>query len=111
MIVWTVIFSLVTYRATRFLIEDSLIDTPRDWLKKTVIMRGKIPGVRYNPNPTPAWRSKLYELTECPYCVSVWVALASVGCARLTGASVPQPFWVWLASAGGCMIVWSVVED
>lgn len=110
MLIWTVIFSLVVYRVTRFLIEDALIDRQRNWLKKK-IMGGRIPGVRYSENPTARWREKLHELTECPYCVSVWVALVSVGSARLAGASVPQPFWVWLASAGGCMVAWKWVED
>ena len=100
-----VVLSLASYRITRFLIEDDLIETPRGWLKTKI----------YKPNPDtlkPAsrLRIKLVDLLECPYCMSVWISAAAVALACWTW-SVPQPFWSWLAVCGGAMVVWQIVED
>ena len=108
MLIWIIVLSLVTYRVTRFLIEDSLIDGQRKWLKRKIV--GNDYGIVIQAQ-TPAWRAKLLELSECPYCISVWVALGSVISARLAGPGVPQPFWVWLATAGGSMYLWQHIED
>jgi len=101
-----VVLSLVVYRVTRFLIEDTLIDAPRMWLRKRIV--GNVVGVAVSN--TKPWRAKLIELSECPYCLSVWVSAATVLVAALT-SNVPLPFWVWLGTCGGAMLVWSTVES
>lgn len=122
MLTWIVVLSLVTYRCTRFIIDDALIDAQRCWVQKKIAgrqgsevgpPRGSFPicGKLIYVVPTAAWRAKLLELLDCPYCVSVWVALGSVMSARLAGPGVPQPFWVWLATAGGTMFWWKLIED
>jgi hypothetical protein len=103
---WIVVLSLVVYRVTRFLIEDPLIDAPRLWLRKRIV--GNVVGVAVSN--TKPWRAKLLELSECPYCLSVWVSAATVLVAAFT-SNVPLPFWTWLAVCGGCMVVWVIVED
>jgi hypothetical protein len=90
--------SLAVYRITRFVIDDTLIEEPRDWLRKKLV-EGKSTTVR----------TKILDLMECPYCVSVWVAAGAVLLASWTW-TVPEPFWSWLAVCGGAMIVWRIVE-
>jgi hypothetical protein len=93
-----VLCALVVYRVTRFLIADTLIEGTRtrfgDWLL------GSEPKV---------WRDKLYDLTTCPYCLSIWVSAATVAVVDAF-MSVPLPVLVWLASAGLAMVVWRIVE-
>lgn len=97
-----VLLSLVVYRTTRFLIDDSLIDEPRWWLEDKI--KGK-----WSSIDMPGWRAKLVELMGCPYCVSAYVAAGATALTDLY-TSVPLPVWVWLASMGGAMIVWRFVE-
>jgi hypothetical protein len=90
--------SLITYRITRFLISDSLIATPRIWLHQVLLGRvGRV-------------RQKVYELINCPYCLSVWIA-AGVIVGLDMFVSVPLPVAAWLATCAGCMMVWAYVED
>lgn len=94
-LVASLLLSGVTYRVTRFLMLDLLIEEPRQqlfaWLAK-------------HPN----WATvKLQELMVCPWCVSVWVAGAAV-LLTIPFASVPLPVWVWLASSAGCMVLWQL---
>lgn len=100
------ITSLVAYRVTRFLLRDSLIDGPRKWLYEKLLRP-------YRTNlaaPGQRWRDKVYELLDCPYCTSVWVAAATVAAVDAHGVSVPMPLFAWLATASGAMVVWRVVE-
>lgn len=98
-----IVLSLVAYRITRFLLEDSLIDAQRWWVQK------KIAGGVATHDATPKWRLKLLDLTECPYCASVWVSAAATGYAMIWWTA-PQPVLTWLGTCAGCMIVWRVVE-
>jgi len=101
MIELLVLISLVVWRIVRFLLRDSLIEHQRDWLY------GKIVGDMTHQAP---WRDKVYELLDCPYCLSIWISAATVAVAdRYT--TVPLPVYVWLAGSAGSMIVWRIVED
>lgn len=98
------VLSMVTYRATRFVILDTLIDEWRDmfhgWLlngKKTV----------------PLWREKLHELLACVFCLSIWVGLAlvftldrNVGLLAIIdkGISIPLPGLYWMALSTGSLV-------
>lgn len=92
-----VILSLITYRIARFLILDTLIDTPRIWFHQVLI--GK----------PAAWRMKLYELITCPYCLTIWIAAAVVAIADIF-YSIPAPIGMWLAAAAGSLIAWNIIE-
>lgn len=100
-----VALSLVTYRITRFALDDTLLEEWRwklqDWL------RGGPPGTA---GPPPSiLRQKLLSLTDCPYCFSVWVA---AGATALTDwrTSVQLPVWTWLATCGAAMAWWRLIE-
>jgi len=111
MISWVIVLSLVTYRLTRFFVEDSLIDGQRAWLLRKV--SGNEAGLilRDGPNgPTAKWRAKILYFLECPYCMSVWLCAASTAAAAMA-SDVMNPFFVWLAASGGTMIVWQICED
>lgn len=97
MIILLILMSLVTYRITRFVIDDTLIDLFRERLHMRLL--GK-PGW---------WRDKAYELTTCPYCLSVHVAWMTV-LITMIWVSVPLPVLMWLAVSGGAMVVWRTVE-
>lgn len=91
------VFSLVTYRLTRMVILDTLFDTPRIWFHGWLLGR------------TGRLRAKVYELVTCPFCISVWIAGVVVAAATIW-RPVPDPVWVWLASAAGSLMVWRFVE-
>lgn len=93
-----VVLSLAVYRVTRFAIRDTLIATPRIWLFQVLL--GK----------TGAWRKYLYELLNCPYCLSIWFA----GLAVIIAAgydTVPMPVFMWLAVSAGSLAVWNYIEE
>jgi Protein of unknown function (DUF1360) len=93
-----VVLSLACYRVTRFVIRDTL------WEHWRVKLGDRILGT--SPK---LWRDKLYDLLHCPYCLSVWVAAATVAAAD-GFVSVPLPLFSWLAVAAGSLVVWRVVE-
>lgn len=53
-----IVFLLAVYRATRLIIEDEILDGPRDWAYSKVKPGGK-----------------LAYLLGCPWCMSFWVAI------------------------------------
>jgi hypothetical protein len=60
--------ALASYRVTRLLVSDGIIDRPRDALMERLRRRE---------------RDKLVELIECPWCTGFWVALGVVVARRL----------------------------
>lgn len=100
-----VVLSLVSYRVTRFALDDTLLEEWRwklqDWL------RGGPPNTA---GPPPAlWRQKLLSLTDCPYCLSVHIAGWAVVITNQL-QPVPVPVWAWLAVSGLCMAWWRLIE-
>lgn len=93
-----IVLSFAVYRVTRFIVSDTLFEGSR--LKLILWLRERESMVA----------GKLIDLIECCYCVSVWVATATVVLADLFGMSVPEPFWVWLAICGGSMAIWNWTE-
>lgn len=53
-----IVFLLSVYRATRLIIQDEILDGPREWVYSKVKPGGK-----------------LEYLLSCPWCVSFWVAI------------------------------------
>ena len=93
------LLALASYRITRFIILDTLIETQRVW----VLMKlwGEAPS---------ATRQKLHELLVCSRCLSVWVSAAVVAITSIW-ISIPLPFLTWLGVCGAVLAIWRIVED
>jgi hypothetical protein len=79
--------ALASYRLTRLLVSDGIIDRPRGALMERLRRRE---------------RHKLVELIECPWCTGFWVALGVVAARRLA-PSVWDPIarvFAYSAAAG-----------
>jgi len=98
--VWLILTVFATYRITRFLIADSLIDGTRNRVKVWLAERSDHLAA-----------SKLFDLIDCPYCVSVWIAgaLTAINVDRIDG--IRDALLVWLGVAGATMLVWRNVES
>lgn len=92
------LMSVAVYRATRFVILDSLIDQQRIWFHTWLL--GVKPG---------AVRAKLFDLVTCAYCLTVWFSAVTV---LITDqfSVVPLPWLAWVATCGGAVIVWQWAE-
>lgn len=94
--------SLTAYRATRFIIEDDLIEKPRTKLKFKILAPEA--GVPKSP-----FRVKVVDLLECPYCMSVWVT-AGVFLATWAFTPIALPALSWGATCGAVMAWWRLIE-
>lgn len=94
-----IFLALATYRVTRFWIKDDLIAGQRIWIQNVTLGR--------KPN---AFREKLHELLGCHYCVSFWLALASV-LITMQWISIPLPALTVLAVWGVEPLLWRWSED
>lgn len=92
------VLGAVTYRVTRFIIRDTLIDGLR-WKVRTKLLNG---------DPSLV-RQKLMELLSCPYCLGIWVSAGAVGI-TLAFDDLPQPVWSWLAVAAIALAFWRYIE-
>lgn len=84
-----------SYRLTRFVVEDSLLDNPRESLF-----------AKYPPQT-----HKLTYLLSCPFCAGFWASGLMFAAAHLSGlANWPLRFDVvlWWAIAGGQAILSAV---
>lgn len=93
-----ILLSLAVYRVTRFVILDTIIAHQRIWLLNKILGR--------KPR---GWREKIHELLQCPFCLSVWLAGASVALGD-RWVSVPLPWLAWLGVCTGTVVVWRFVE-
>lgn len=113
--------SFVTYRATRFLIADSMIEVTRgrflNWLWPPPDFTADIAALVANagatpkaPTPPSFLRRKLYELVTCPYCLSIWLGGAAT---LIVWVFYPIPLpGLWpLALSTGSLILWRFIED
>ena len=98
-LVLLLVMSAVTYRVSRFIVLDTLIDEPRNWVLSWLEMR---------PNIVTA---KLIDLLGCPYCITIWVSAATVATTVAVGYDLPVPVWTWLAVATGSLVLWNVVDS
>ena len=92
-----ILYSLVSYRLTRFVHSDTILDEIRDRFQIWLVTKEKL------------WADKIYELSACPYCISVYTSAGTVLAARHY-QDFPMPFYVWLAVCGLTMVIWRVVE-
>lgn len=87
------VLALATYRVTRFLIHDTLIERPRLAVYKAL---GRHP--------------KLIELLTCPWCLSIWISAGIVAVTDIWFAPIALPVWVWLANSAVTMLCWNVLD-
>lgn len=98
-IVLVIILSAVVYRVSRFLVMDTLIDEPRNWVINQLERRpGKL-------------SEKLIDLFGCPYCITIWVSAAAVAVHAVAVDNLPVPIWTWLAVATGALVFWGIVDS
>lgn len=98
-IVLLVVLSAVTYRVSRFIVLDTLIDAPRNWVLSWLEM---------HPN---MFTNKLLELLGCPWCITIWVAAGAVAIQDQLIDGMPVPIWAWLAVATGSLVFWGIIDN
>jgi hypothetical protein len=98
LLILIVILGLVTYRVSRFIILDTLIEGWRDVFHSWLLSKPKL------------WRVKLEELLGCPFCVSIWVSAGACLLTRWLVGSFAMPVWVWLGAATVALVVWEIID-
>jgi hypothetical protein len=113
------ILSLVTYRVTRFIILDSLIERWREHFYEFILdplddADMDLVLTLHEDGPLhqlPWWRRKIYQLFSCPFCISVWVAGGAVALTEwLTDFDVVMPVWTWLAISALSLVVYTYID-
>lgn len=98
-----VVLSLVTYRLSRFIVLDSLIDGTRDRAYERLT----------SPDRLSTFRLKLVDLLTCNFCITIWVS--AVVCAGWAWIDGHWPGWafiyVWLAVAAGALLPWAYIDS
>ena len=94
-----VVLTLVSFRITRLLIDDTILDRPRQWVERKFMPRGGIKRRAGHP--------KLLELMGCNWCLGIYVSLWVVGVALWF---MPIPYYVamWVAVAAGQSLIYLV---
>lgn len=101
-----VVWSLATYRLSRFIVLDTIFGGIRALTERRLV---KIAG---SASRLLAWLAgKLYDLIGCPYCVTVWVAAGVLLAHRIAVGPFPIPVWQWLAVSAASLVVWAVVDN
>lgn len=113
-LITVVILSLVTFRLSRLVTHDTIFKEIRErivyWIahgKVTFDDEGK---PTHMPRRMAKWRDKLIKLVTCPYCLSVWCAGGVTATHHFFVDPLPYPIWVWLAVAGGTLVVWEYTD-
>ena len=101
MLIASVALGAVTYRVTRFILLDTLFADTRTKLKLALIGKGP---------STSVFRTKLYDLMSCPYCMSVWVAAGAVALSA-PFTDIPLPVWTWLGVCTTSLAFWRYIEQ
>jgi hypothetical protein len=113
------ILSLVTYRVTRFIILDSLIERWRErfyeWILSPLDENERACVIDVHEDwplrKLPWWRRKSYQLFSCPFCISVWVAGGAVILTELLADfDVVMPAWTWLAISALSLVVYKYID-
>jgi hypothetical protein len=94
-----VVLGLVVYRVTRFIVLDTLIETPREAVHNWLMTR------------KGWWGPKIAELVGCPWCVSVWVSAGAIAATEwFTDTDVIMPVWAWLGAAAVAVLAYNVTD-
>lgn len=99
-----IILSAITYRITRLLIKDVIIERQRAWVYRKIAGKYIYLHPDKSTHTLPAFREKILELLQCYWCLSIWVACAVTATAD-GWYSVPLPFLYPLALSAGAMLM------
>ena len=88
-----VIYALCVHRLTRLGNKDTITEPIRDWLKGKsfgyLVERDNITGNEISripaPKPKSIW-SSLWTLSDCPWCLSIWLSAGVVTLAYFEGS-------------------------
>jgi len=91
-ILGALVVAFASYRVTRLIVLDVLIDEPRMWVLRSLAPRpnpsagisGRLPSARRGSR-LPRARMKLAEGLQCSFCVGVWVTIGLAGAWHLNG--------------------------
>jgi hypothetical protein len=97
LVAWLLI-SFASYRITRLLVFDSIIDGPRSWILRKLATTEK-----------RGWKYELSYLIQCPYCLGVWTTLGLAAIWHYTPGL--QPGVVVAAACGGQALLQSWERD
>lgn len=87
---WLVVLAVLgSYRLTRLVTFDAILDAPRSWV--------------YAKAP-----AKVAELIACPFCIGFWIAGAVVGVVWAVNG-LPLPILAWFGVAGGSALIFEFV--
>lgn len=87
-IVTLVVLALATHRLSRLVVEDTITKAPREYVERkatTKLRNAQSEWLAVNADAKWLWR-KIYALTSCHWCVSVWAAGANVALAHYQGS-------------------------
>lgn len=101
-----VILSFSVHRVTRFLMKDTLIERQRHWVLRQIAKPRPTAGGMYELAP---WRQKLLDLTQCWWCLSIWVAGATTLVANQF-YPLPLPWIYFTALSTGALIISDIVK-
>lgn len=101
-----VILAFAVYRITRFLIHDTLIEKQRLWVYRKIAKAVPAEGGGYR---IPEGRTKLLELLQCPWCLSIWIAAGTVFAASRR-RSIPLPVIYFPALGGAAVYIWDHID-
>lgn len=82
------VLALATYRLARLVVEDTITDAPRKFVQAkatTKLKNAQSEWLEINKDAKWVWR-KLYALTSCHWCVSVWASGANIALAHYQGS-------------------------
>lgn len=97
-LLWSVLLGAAAYRVGRFIVLDTMFEGTRD----------RVIGALESRSHKLVF-SKLFDLLQCPFCITVWTSLAATLVA-VFGAGVPYPLLVWAASSVFALVFWRIVD-
>lgn len=112
----TLALGLAVWRATRFLLDDTLIEGWRNHWYRWLWDDGAVADAN-DPDalrPASLWRHKLLQLSTCPHCVSAHLAWITVAVYMVTAPGVSWSFWPWAIAwwqVAGVASLLSIVTD
>jgi hypothetical protein len=118
-LVLVLFLGFTTYRVTRFVVLDSLIENVRsafyEWLLSPLTEAQRETVLELHEDAPlqllPMWRRKLYHLFSCPFCISVWVAGGAVILTDwVTNFDVKMPVWTWLATSTVALVCYAYID-
>jgi hypothetical protein len=114
------ILSFVTYRVTHLIVMDTLFEGMRDRLLDKLTTGegtdGETHVIDKHRDPKaweklPIWRTKIFDLITCPFCMGVWVAGGTVILHdAFVDPNLPMPVWYWVGLSTAMLVWWAIID-